>query len=228
LTAAVVTGASRGIGRATALALAARGLDVALLARSADELEAVASAVENEHGVQALALRCDVSLTSDVDRACERVVSELGAPSVLVNNAGMIRRSLVHEMSPDDFRLVIDTNLVGTFLVTRAFLPSMLARKTGRVIQVASISSTLGSARASAYCAAKWGVVGFTKSLAEELRGTGLATLSVLPGSVATAMLEGSGFAPKMSAEDVASIIAYAALDAPLAMNGSSIEAFGP
>jgi NAD(P)-dependent dehydrogenase (short-subunit alcohol dehydrogenase family) len=227
LSSAVVTGASRGIGRATALALAAKGLDVALLARSTDELEAV-SAVVREHGVKALAVRCDVTQTNDVNGACERVIDELGAPSVLVNNAGMIRRSLVHEMSPDDFRLVVDTNLVGTFLVTRAFLPSMLARKAGRVIQVASISSTLGSARASAYCAAKWGVVGFTKSLAEELRGTGLATLSVLPGSVATAMLEGSGFAPKLSAEDVAAIIVYAALEAPLAMNGSSIEAFGP
>ena len=225
---AVVTGASRGIGRATALALAAKGLDVALLARSTGELEAVAGAVVREHGVKALALRCDVTQASDVSRACERVIDELGAPSVLVNNAGMIRRSLVHEMSPEDFRLVVDTNLVGTFLTTRAFLPSMLARKVGRVIQVASISSTLGSARASAYCAAKWGVVGFTKSLAEELRGTGLATLSVLPGSVATAMLEGSGFAPNMSAEDVAGIIVYAALEAPLAMNGSSIEAFGP
>lgn len=147
---------------------------------------------------------------------------------MVVNNAGMIRRSLVHETSPEDFRLVIDTNLVGTFLVTRGLLPSMLAHRAGRVIQVASISSTLGSAGAAAYCAAKWGVVGFTKSLAEELRGTGLATMSVLPGSVATGMLEGSGFAPQMSAEDVAGLIAYAALDAPLAMNGSSIEAFGP
>ena len=131
-------------------------------------------------------------------------------------------------MSLADFRAVLDTNLTGTFLVTRALLPSMLARNAGRIVQIASISSTLGSAKASAYCAAKWGVVGFTKSLAEELRGTGLSTMSVLPGSVATAMLEGSGFDAQMSADEVASVVAYAALDAPSAMNGASVEMFGP
>jgi 3-oxoacyl-[acyl-carrier protein] reductase len=224
---AVVTGASRGIGRAAAIALARRGLDVVLLARTTSDLGAVAAEVEKE-GARALALRCDVTSPGEVSEACARSLGELGTPTVVVNNAGMIRRAAVHEMSLDDFRLVIDTNLTGTFLVTRVFLPSMLASKKGRVIQMASISSTLGTARASAYCAAKWGVVGFTKSLAEELRGTGLCTMSILPGSVDTAMLEGSGFAPQMTAEDVARAVVYAALDAPPAMNGSSIELFGP
>jgi len=224
---AIVTGASRGIGRATALALARRGLDVALLARTTADLATVADEVAGL-AVKALPLRCDVTRPDEVSLACERAVRELGPPAVLVNNAGMIRRGLVQEMSLEDFRLVLDTNLVGTFLVTRAVLPAMLARNAGRVIQVASISSTLGSARASAYCAAKWGIIGFTKSLAEELRGTGLATLSILPGSVATTMLEESGFAPQMSPDDVARTIVYAALDAPPAMNGSSIEMFGP
>jgi 3-oxoacyl-[acyl-carrier protein] reductase len=227
VSAAVVTGASRGIGRATALALARKGLDVALLARTSEDLSWVAREI-NELGVKALPLRCNVTSEADVGAACARVLEKFGAPRVLVNNAGMIRRGLVHEMPVEDFRLVVDTNLVGTFLVTRALLPAMLARKEGRVIQVASISSTLGAARASAYCAAKWAIVGFTKSLAEELRGTGLATMSVLPGSVETAMLEGSGFAPQMSADEVAGTIVYAALDAPSAMNGSSIEMFGP
>jgi 3-oxoacyl-[acyl-carrier protein] reductase len=227
LSAAVVTGASRGIGRATALALARRGLDVALLARTTPDLERVAGEAARL-GAKALAIRCDVTQQAEVDSACARVLETFGAPLVVVNNAGMILRGLVHEMTADDFRLVVDTNLGGTFLVTRAFLPAMLAAKAGRVIQVASISSTLGSRRASAYCAAKWGVVGFTKSLAEELRGTGLATMSVLPGSVETAMLENSGFSPQMSPEEVAGTIVYAALDAPSAMNGSSIEMFGP
>ena len=227
MSAAVVTGASRGIGRATALALARRGLDVALLARTSEDLSWVAREV-SACGVKALPLRCNVTSEPDVSAACARVLERFGPPAVLVNNAGMIRRGLVHEMPVEDFRLVVDTNLGGTFLVTRALLPSMLERKTGRVIQVASISSTLGAARASAYCAAKWGIIGFTKSLAEELRGTGLSTMSVLPGSVETAMLEGSGFAPQMSAEEVAGTIVYAALDAPAAMNGSSIEMFGP
>jgi 3-oxoacyl-[acyl-carrier protein] reductase len=224
---AVVTGASRGIGRATALALAQRGLDVALLARSESELDVVAGEA-SKHGVRALPLRCDVTSPDDVTAACARVLREVGTPRVIVNNAGVIRRASVHEMSLEDFRLVVDTNLTGTFLITRALLPSMLAAKNGRVIQMASISSTLGSPRASAYCAAKWGVVGFTKSLAEELRGTGLLTMSILPGAVDTAMLGGSGFLPQMTAEDVARAVVFAALDAPPAMNGSSIELFGP
>jgi 3-oxoacyl-[acyl-carrier protein] reductase len=224
---AVVTGASRGIGRATALALARRGLDVALLGRTVADLEAAAEAIA-KLGVRAMPIRCDVTSESEVDDACGRAVNALGAPAVLVNNAGIVRRAMVHEMSLADFRAVLDTNLTGAFLVTHALLPSMLARSAGRIIQIASISSTLGSPKASAYCSAKWGVVGFTKSLAEELRGTGLSTMSVLPGSVATAMLEGSGFDARMSADEVASVVAYAALDAPSAMNGASVEMFGP
>jgi 3-oxoacyl-[acyl-carrier protein] reductase len=224
---AVVTGASRGIGRATALALADRGLDVALLARTADDLTEAARAVRGK-GVRALPLLCDVTSASDVGNACSRLLDELGVPVVVVNNAGSIRRARVEDMSAEDFRWVVDSNLTSVFLVTRALLPAMLARKAGRFVQVGSISSTLGTAGASAYCAAKWGVVGFTKSLAEELRGSGLAALSVLPGSVDTHMLEGSGFAPQMTPEDVARVIVYAALDAPAAMNASSIEVFGP
>jgi 3-oxoacyl-[acyl-carrier protein] reductase len=227
LSAAVVTGAGRGIGRATAIALARRGLDVALLARTAGDLAAVAQEIE-KLGVRPLPLLCDVTSPDDVTAACSRTVDELGVPIVIVNNAGIIRRGFVHEQSVEDFRRVVDTSLTATFLVSRALLPSMLARRSGRIIQVGSISSTLGSAGAAAYCAAKWGIVGFTKSLAEELRGTGLSTMSVLPGSVATAMLEGSGFVPQMSAEEVAGTIVYAALDAPSAMNGSAIEMFGP
>jgi len=227
VSAVVVTGASRGIGRATALALATRGFDVALLARTTAELGSVAE-LAMQRGITALPIHCDVTSLEEVRSAAARVLGELGAPAAVINNAGTIRRAAIQDMSLDDFRFVLDTNLTGTFLMTRAFLPAMLERKAGRFIQVASISSTLGTAGAAAYCAAKWGVVGFTKSLAEELRGTGLSAMSVLPGSVDTAMLEGSGFAPKMSPEEVARAIVYAAVDAPGAMNGSSLEIFGP
>lgn len=223
---AIVTGASRGIGRATALALAKRGLDVALLARSEEALEAVAEEI-TALGRRALPLRCDLSQAGQIQAAIERTLDDFGAPLVVVNNAGIIHRAFVHEMSLEDFRETLDVNLVAPFLVTRAALPSMLRAKRGRIVQVASISATLGTARAAAYCASKWGLVGFTKSLAEELRDTGVITVSVLPGSVDTAMLVGSGFAPQMTPEDVANTIVYAALDAPSAMNGSSIEIFG-
>jgi 3-oxoacyl-[acyl-carrier protein] reductase len=146
---------------------------------------------------------------------------------VRVEDAGVVRRGAVHETSEEDWDLVLDVNLKGLFLVTRALLPHMLARRTGRCVNLGSISSTLGTARQSAYAASKWGVVGFTKSLAEELRGTGLQAMCVLPGSVDTRMLEGSGYAPQMTPDDVAGTVVYDALDAPDAMNGSAIEVFG-
>jgi 3-oxoacyl-[acyl-carrier protein] reductase len=179
-------------------------------------------------GRHALALRCDVTKTREIDPARDRAVADLGAPIAVVNNAGIVRRALVHETTDADWDDVMNVNLRGAFAVTRAFLPSMLAVGRGRVVMMASISATLGTARQAAYAASKWGLVGFTKSLAEELRGTGLSTMAVLPGSVDTQMLEGSGFPAQMSADDVAKLVLYAALDAPSAMNGSAIEMFGP
>jgi 3-oxoacyl-[acyl-carrier protein] reductase len=225
--AAVVTGASRGIGRAAAVALAARGLDIALLSRARKDLDETAREVA-AHGRRALTIECSVASEEDVTRAAKVVLGELGTPDIVVNNAGIVRRARIHEQSVKDFREVIDVNLLGTFLVTRAFLGSMLELGRGRFIQVSSISATLGTAGAAAYCASKWAVVGFTKSLAEELRSTGLCAMTVLPGSVDTAMLEGSGFSAQITPDEVAQLIAYAALDASPAMNGSAIEMFGP
>jgi 3-oxoacyl-[acyl-carrier protein] reductase len=200
---------------------------VALVSRRSGELERAAGEVARE-GVRALPVRCDVTDADAVRGAVERVLRELGDVDVVVNNAGIVRRGLVHEMPVEDWDRVIAVNLRGVFLVTRALLPSMLKRGQGRVITMGSISSTLGTAAQSAYAASKWGALGFTKSLAEELRGTGLVTMCVMPGSVRTSMLEGSGFLPQMTAEDVARLVAYASLDAPAAMNGSAIEMFGP
>jgi len=225
--AALVTGAGRGIGRAVAIRLAERGMDVALLARTASELEQTRAAIE-PLGPRALVLPCDVSRSADVDRAAKAAVRELGPPRVVVSCAGIVRRALVHQTTEEDWDSVIDVNLKGTFLVTRALLPSMLEAKRGRFVAIASISATIGSPGQSAYAASKWGLVGFTKSLAEELRETGLSALALLPGSVATSMLAGSGFPPQMTAAEVAGVVAYAALDAPDAMNGSAIEMFGP
>jgi 3-oxoacyl-[acyl-carrier protein] reductase len=223
----VVTGGGRGIGRATALSLAERGYDVALLARTVSELEEVATQVV-ARGRRALALRCDVSRADEVAHAVTRVESELGTARAVVSNAGLVTRARVVETKEEDWDRVIDVNLKGAFLIARAWLPQMLRRKSGRFIAVGSISSTLGTATQSAYCAAKWGLVGFVKSLAEELRGSGLQAMCVLPGSVDTAMLRGSAFAPQMTAEEVAKLVVYAALDAPDAMNGSAVEIFGP
>jgi NAD(P)-dependent dehydrogenase (short-subunit alcohol dehydrogenase family) len=224
---AVVTGAGRGVGRAVALRLADRGCDVALLARTVPEIEEVASQVV-ARGRRAMAIRCDVASASEVTHAASRVRLELGVARVVVSNAGLVRRALVVDTKEEDWDRVIEVNLKGAFLVARAWLPQMIHAKRGRFVAVGSISSTLGTATQSAYCSAKWGLVGFVKSLAEELRGGGVQAMSVLPGSVDTAMLHGSGFAPQMTADEVANLVAYAALDAPDAMNGSAIEMFGP
>jgi NAD(P)-dependent dehydrogenase (short-subunit alcohol dehydrogenase family) len=223
----VVTGAGQGIGKAIALRLAARGHDVALLGRSIEALQEVASTIRKS-GRRAFAMHCDVSSASEVEHARDAVLAEFGAPHVVVNNAGVSHRADVVSMSESDWDEVIDVNLKGAFLITRAFLPSMINRKNGRFIAISSISATLGTPRMTAYCASKWGLVGFTKALAEELRGTGLQALAVLPGSVDTPMLEGSGFSPGMTPDEVAGLVVYAALDAPAAMNGSAIEMFGP
>jgi 3-oxoacyl-[acyl-carrier protein] reductase len=224
---AVVTGAGRGIGRAVSVALAARGCDVALLGRTIESLAQAAQDVVDA-GRTALAVPCDVSNADEVESAAARVMADLGVPRIVVANAGVIHRAHVHTMSEREWDEVIDVNLKGTFLVTRAFLPRMLDLRRGRFVAIGSISSTIGTARQSAYSAAKWGTVGFVKSLAEELRGTGLQAMCVMPGSVDTDMLKGSGFAPAMQPADVAKTVTFLALDAPSAMNASSVEVFGP
>ena len=224
---AVVTGAGRGIGRACAVALAERGCDVALLGRHASDLAPVVTEIE-ALGRRTLALDCDVADTRDVTAGAAAIVSHLGVPDVVVSNAGVVHRVSILETTDEAWDHTIDVNLKGTFLLVRAFLPGMLARKSGRFIAIGSISGTLGTPRLAAYCASKWGTVGFVKSLAEELRDTGLQTMCVMPGSVDTDMLKGSGFPPAMQPAEVAKLVAYVSLDAPAAMNGSCLEAFGP
>jgi len=223
----VVTGAGRGIGRAIAIDFARRGCDVALLGRSIEHLSETTEQIV-ALGRRALALSCDVSDSKQMGDAAERVMRDMGVPRIVVANAGIVRRAPVATMTEEDWDAVIDVNLKGTFLTARAFLSRMLDLHEGRFIAIGSISGTLGTAKQSAYCAAKWGTVGFIKSLAEELRGTGLQAMSVLPGSVDTDMLKGSGFAPAMQPEHVAKTVSFLAFEAPNAMNGSNVECFGP
>jgi 3-oxoacyl-[acyl-carrier protein] reductase len=226
---AVITGAGRGIGEAFARRAVARGARVVLCARSEPELARVCEELQRQHGPdRALGVVCDVASESAVAhlaREAERFLQ--GPPAVVVNNAGVVERAPLHQMPLAQWNRVMDVNLTGAFLVTRAFVPAMREARRGRVVFVSSISATLGSPRASAYCASKWAMLGLMKSLAEEGRDANVQSLAVLPGSVDTQMLVGSGFAPQMSADDVARTIEFLAYDAPAAMTGSAVEVFG-
>jgi NAD(P)-dependent dehydrogenase (short-subunit alcohol dehydrogenase family) len=210
---AVVTGASRGIGRAIATILAGAGAKVAGCARHAvDEI-----------------IACDVGRPAEVERFAAEVLRRFGPPDLLVNNAGLVARAHLDETSLENWDAVLDSNLKGTFLVTRAFLPAMRTRRSGRIVNIASISGRQGTAGLTAYCAAKHGVVGLTRALAEELRPDGIAVNAVCPGSVDTDMLRVGmpGARPAMSPEDVANVVIYLAAYAPPALTGSCVDVFG-
>lgn len=225
---AIVTGASRGIGRATATALTRRGVHVALVARDRNALAEVETTLHGG-GARLITAPADVRDAAEVEAIVEAAERNLGPIDLLVNNAGVVLRRPVVETEEADWDLVLDVNLKGAFLCTKAVLPSMIARKRGRIVNVSSISGTLGTPELSAYCASKWGLIGFTKATAEEVRPHGVQIYAVSPGSVNTAMLrEGSpGAEPDMEPDDVAQLIVYLATDAPDAMTGAAVDVFG-
>ena len=222
----LITGASRGIGRATAIACSKRGAQLGLLGRvSAEQREATVWCA-NSGASRVLSLHADASRPDELERAAREFLGTFGAPDAIIHNAGIAGRTSVEETTLASWEEHLRVNLTSTFVLTRALLPAMRARGSGRVVFVGSISSTLGTANLSAYCATKWAIIGFMKSLAAELSDSGLMTCAVLPGSVDTEMLSGSGFPARMTPEAVANSLVHYAFDAPLAHNGSSIEMF--
>jgi NAD(P)-dependent dehydrogenase (short-subunit alcohol dehydrogenase family) len=219
---AIVTGGGRGIGAAVARAFTARGLAVTVFARTRTQLDRVVA----ERGA-ALAVAGDVRREEDVARLVADHERAYGPADVLVNGAGILVRGLAEETPAAAFREVVDVNLTGAFLCARAVIPGMKARRRGRIVNVTSISGTIGTAEASAYNASKWGLVGLTKCLAEELRPHGVQCVAVSPGSTDTEMLRETPFPPEMTADEVARVVAFAALDAPDAITGANLEVHG-
>ncbi len=218
----LVTGGSRGIGAAAARRFAAEGARVAVLSRRLADAEAVAAEVGG------LAVAADVADEVAVGRAVDAVEAALGPVGVLVNNAGVVARHPVEGHPVDVWDRVLAVNLRGAFLVARAVLPGMLAAGRGRILNVSSISGRLGTAELSAYCASKWGLIGFTKALAAEVKGRGVVVTALCPGSVDTAMLRATdlGFAPDMTPADVAEALLMLAR-APAAIAGAAVDLFG-
>jgi NAD(P)-dependent dehydrogenase (short-subunit alcohol dehydrogenase family) len=189
---AMVTGAGRGIGRAIAARLAADGIRVALVARSADELAETASQIAGaQPGASAAGYPADVTDASSVAAALDAAARELGPIDLLVNGAGIDGpHQPFHEVDVDAWWRVVEVNLRGTAVVTRAVLPGMIARGRGRIIQLASDAAGRPSPRNSAYACSKAAVLRLTDSLAAELTGTGVSVFAVSPGLVRTAMTE--------------------------------------
>lgn len=224
---AVVTGASRGIGRAIALRLAEAGAEVALWARDSMALRMVASEIMAARG-KARAIVVDVTDPDAVNQASDLVRATMPPVRTIVNNAGAVLRKATEAITDAEWRHVMAVNLDGTFHVTRAFI-SDLEHNAGRVINIASIAGREGTSLLAAYCAAKHGVVGLTRALAEELRAAKVTVNAICPGSVDTAMLrEGMpGARPDMTADDIARTVLWVAHGAPAALTGACIDVFG-
>ncbi|MBP5491283.1 MAG: 3-oxoacyl-[acyl-carrier-protein] reductase [Clostridiales bacterium] len=187
---AIVTGGSRGIGRAAAIELSKMGMNVAIIyhGNQAKAEETVAACKEN--GVDAIAIQCDVKLKDDVEVAIENIHETFGTVDVLVNNAGITKDGLLLRMSEEDFDAVLDTNLKGCFLFSKACAAIMMKQRSGKIINIASIVGIQGNAGQANYAASKAGIIGFTKSLAKELGSRGINVNAVAPGFVETDMTD--------------------------------------
>jgi 3-oxoacyl-[acyl-carrier protein] reductase len=197
---AIVTGAARGIGAATAIRLARDGNAVAVLDMDETACAQTVSTITSAGG-RALAVAVDITVPDQVEAAVARVAADLGAPTILVNNAGIIRDNLLFRMPLADWDAVMNVHLRGAFLMTKAVQPHMTAAKYGRIINLSSTSAQ-GNRGQVNYSAAKAGVQGFTKTLALELGPFGVTANAVAPGFIATDMTRATAQRMKMSFED--------------------------
>lgn len=190
---AVVTGAGRGIGRSIALAFAREGANLVLSARTASQLDQVCREVE-AIGRQVIVVPGDVSEVKDIDNLVAKTLDRFGAPDIIVNNAGISPNALLIEYDDEVWVKVIQTNLIANFMITKRFIKTMIPRKTGRIINIASIAGKMGFPFSSAYIASKHGVVGLTKAAAIEMGiigAPGITVNAICPGATRTEMLTG-------------------------------------
>ena len=200
---AAITGASRGIGRSIALFLAGEGAKVVASARNSAELEKLVAEIK-EKGGEAIAVAGDVAVTADADRLVDAAVAAYGRLDILVNNAGITRDGLLLRMKDEDWDAVLNVNLKGAFLCTRAAAKVMSKQRYGRIINISSVVGEMGNAGQANYCASKAGLLGLTKAVARELARRNVTVNAVTPGFIVTDMTEAL---PEKTREELAAQI---------------------
>ena len=236
---ALITGATRGIGKQIAITLAKQGYNIALNYRKEnEELENSKKEIE-EIGVQVLAVKGDVSNFEDCENFVKQVIERFGQIDVLVNNAGITKDMLLMRMKKEDFEQVIDTNLVGTFNVTKNVVPYMMKARSGRIINISSVVGISGNAGQTNYSASKAGIIGFTKSLAKEIASRNILVNAVAPGFIETNMTDVLKDDVKQeiakniplkrmgTAQDVANVVKFLASDDSSYITGQVINVDG-
>ena len=235
---ALVTGASRGIGRSIALSLAEQGALVAGTATSQAGAQAIEQAL-NESGYSGLGVVLDVADAASVQAAVEQVTARLGAPSILVNNAGITRDNLLMRMKDEEWDAVIETNLSSLYRVSKACLRAMTKARYGRIINIASVVGVMGNAGQTNYAAAKAGMMGFTKALAREVGSRSITVNCVAPGFIDTDMTRGLPDAQREALikniplarlgdpDDIASAVVFLASSAAAYITGETLHVNG-
>ncbi|WP_316790731.1 3-ketoacyl-ACP reductase [Pedobacter frigoris] len=184
---AIITGAGKGIGRAIAIALAQEGVNIGLLARTASDLESVAQELK-PYGVRTAIATANIASIDEVNAAVTALKSALGATDILINNAGIGSFGSFMALEPDKWEEIVKVNLFGAYYATRAVLPEMIERKTGDIVNISSTAGKNGAAVTSAYSASKFGLIGMSESLMQEVRKHNIRVSTMLPSTVATDM----------------------------------------
>jgi len=236
---ALITGATRGIGKQIAITLAKQGYNIALNYRKEnEELENTKKKIE-EIGVQVIAVKGDVANFEECENFVKQVIERFGQIDVLVNNAGITKDMLLMRMKKEDFEQVIDTNLVGTFNVTKNVVPYMMKARYGRIINISSVVGISGNAGQTNYSASKAGIIGFTKSLAKEIASRNILVNAVAPGFIETNMTDVLKDDVKQeiakniplkrmgTAQDVANVVKFLASDDSSYITGQVINVDG-
>jgi 3-oxoacyl-[acyl-carrier protein] reductase len=211
---AIITGAGKGIGKAAAIALAKEGVHLGLIARTSKDLEVLQQELTNNYGIKVFFATADISIKAEVDSAVSTLIEKLGSVEILLNNAGAAQFGTLLDMDPDLWESMIKTNVLGTYYVTRAVLPTMMEQSSGNIINISSSAGERGNATASAYSASKFAVIGMTESLMQEVRKSNIRATVLTPSTVNTELALNAGLKigvedRMMQPEDVAELILF-------------------